>query len=273
MEPSSSPSLEERRRSALAVVRECTRVLKNDFHAERVILFGSLAGDGPWHYKSDIDLAVVGLSEGAWWEAYGKVEAIAQSAGFANAPSGLKIDLVRLEEVAPEVRDRILQDTPMPDNKYLALKSRLENELTALERNYRELEKALEWAKTAPEAFATRTLVTYIDDFYRGCEQMGERIAVTIDGGLPQGENWHQELLSQVAAPGSNERPPLWSGSLLLELDEYRKFRHLVRHRYNDELKPERVLLLAREIQPVLTKVRRAVVVFCQWLENRAQLK
>lgn len=263
MEPSSSPSLEGRRQSALAVVRECTQILKRDFYAKQVVLFGSLAGDGPWHQNSDIDLAVVGLSEEAWWEAYGKVEAI--------APSEFKIDLVRLEGVGSEVRDRILQATPMADNKYIALKSRLEDELTALDRNWQGLEKALEWAKTAPEEFATRTLVTYIDDFYRGCEQIGERIAVTLDGGLPQGENWHKTLLRQLAEQGGDERPPLWSGSLLLELDEYRKFRHLVRHRYNDELKPERVLMIAQEIQPILTKVRHAVAVFGQWLENRAE--
>ena len=60
---------------------------------------------------------------------------------------------------------------------------------------------------------------------------------MALDGGLPQGENWHEQLLRQVADPGSENRPPLWQGSLLLELDEYRKFRHLTRHNYQVKLK------------------------------------
>ncbi len=63
----------------------------------------------------------------------------------------------------------------------------------------------------------------------------------------------------------------LWSGSLLLELDEYRKFRHLSRHIYNIELKPERVLTLARNVQTVLPKVKQAIALFNEWLVSREQ--
>ena len=37
-------------------------------------------------------------------------------------------------------------------------------------------------------------------------------------------------------------RPPVFGGSLLLELDEYRRFRHRVRHIYGYELEATRVL-------------------------------
>ena len=40
-----------------------------------------------------------------------------------------------------------------------------------------------------------------------------------------------------MADIGGYNRPPLWQGSLLLELDEYRKFHHLVRHNYQVKLK------------------------------------
>ena len=30
-------------------------------------------------------------------------------------------------------------------------------------------------------------LASYVDDFYKGCERLCERVAVALDGGLPQG--------------------------------------------------------------------------------------
>ncbi len=256
-------TLEQRRQEAIAVAQQCIEILKQEFGAIEVILFGSLAGDGPWHWRSDLDLAVRGMSEDAIWNAYSILEKI--------APSWLKIDLVPLERVPPRVAARILNLKPMSDNKYLTLKSRLEDEMIALESNVEKLMALLEQAETIPEIALTPALASYIADFYTGCERISERVAVTLDGGLPRGENWHQELLKQVAESGGDNRPPLWSGSLLLELDEYRKFRHLARHTYNIELKPERVLALARNVQQVLAKLKQAIALFQEWLDKQSK--
>jgi hypothetical protein len=161
----------------------------------------------------------------------------------------------------------------MPENKYLALKSRLEDEMTALDRNVQKLREILTQVETVPEIFVTPTLASYIADFYTGCERLSERVAVALDGGLPTGENWHEMLLRQVADPGVDNRPPLWRGSLLLELDEYRKFRHLVRHKYNVELQAERVRELAENVQSVWAKIQEAIDRFNQWLEQRYETK
>jgi hypothetical protein len=53
-------------------------------------------------------------------------------------------------------------------------------------------------------------------------------------------------------------------------LDEYRRFRHRVRHIYGYELEAERVLALARGVKPVLARVRQALEVFSEWLEHKA---
>lgn len=125
--------------------------MKQRFGAHRVIPFGSLVDEGPWHESSDLDLAVEGLSLEALWSAERELERI--------VPSWLEVDLLPLERAYPEVRARILGERPTPENPYLALKARLEDELVGLER---------------------------------------------ITGG------------------GESGRPPLFGGSLLLELDEYR---------------------------------------------------
>jgi predicted nucleotidyltransferase len=255
--------LEERRQEALALVAECTRLLKSCYGAKRVIPFGSALGEGVWHKGSDLDLAVEGVSPGALWQAEKEIEAI--------VPSWLEVDLVPLERVYPEVRSRILGERSMPEDPYLALKTRLEDELTGLERITRGLEMALERAGEAPDEFSARALASYVDDFYTGCERLCERVAVTLDDGLPQGERWHQMLLGQMGEPGGGARPPLFGGSLLLELDEYRRFRHRVRHIYGYELEAERVLALARGVASVLGRVKTAVTTFGQWLEGQAK--
>lgn len=253
-----SQLLEQRRQQALIIAQECVDILKQEFGATEVIVFGSLRGDAPWHWRSDLDLAVRGMSEQLIWEAYSKIEKV--------VPSWLRFDLVSVDDVSPQFRTRILQEIAMPKNKYLALKARLEDEMIALERNIATMDQLLAQAETIPNIALIPALAGYIADFYTGCEHLSERVAVTLDGGLPKTDNWHEMLLRQVAEVGGEDRPPLWAGSLLLELDEYRKFRHLVRHTYNVELKPERVLALAQNVQPVFTKIQRAIAVFSQWL-------
>jgi hypothetical protein len=131
----------------------------------------------------------------------------------------------------------------MPESPYLALKIRLDDELIGLARFAKGLEMTLERAGETPDEFAIRALASYVDDF-KECERLYERVAVALDGGLPQGERWHQALLGQMGEPGGHGRPPLFHGSLLVDLDEYRRFRPRVRHLYGYELEVERVLSL-----------------------------
>lgn len=254
--------LETRRQEALALAEQIARVLRDRFGARRVIPFGSLAGDGPWHAGSDLDLAVEGLSSSALREAERQLSEI--------VPPWLEVDLVSLERAYPEVRARILGGRTMPENQYLALKTRLEDELVSLERVVQGLDAALERVGTAPDEFASRALASYVDDFYKSCERICERVAVTLDGDLPRGEGWHRTLLGQMGEAGSKGRPPLFSGSLLLQLDEYRRFRHRVRHLYGYELETEQVLTLARGVGSVFMRLREAVAAFGEWLNSQA---
>ncbi len=259
----SNQELEARRQIALSVAEKCISLLKSHFGATEVILCGSLAGESPWHWHSDIDIAVRGMSKDAVWDAYSAIEDL--------IPHWLKVDLIPLEFAPDYLVNRILKKIPMSDNKYLALKVRIEDELISLENNVKALQEALKQANTVPKLFVAPTLASFIADFYTGCEKISERVAVYLDGGLPTSKDWHFELLKQVAEPGGDNRPPLWSGALLLELDEYRKFRHLERHIYKIELKPERVITLAENVEPVFNKIKLAVARFEQWLEQQAK--
>lgn len=279
MKPAHPPGLlEHRRQEAIAVADQCIQILRQ-FGAIEIILFGSLRGDAPWHWQSDLDLVVSGISDEVLWQAYQKLALV--------MPDWLKFDLVDLEKVAPQIRSRILQQPPMPTNQYLALKIHIDEEMAALERLIDVLTALLAQADTIPEIALIPALASYVTDFYTGCERISERVAVALDGGIPEGSNSHEQLLRQVADSGEADleeadlgeadlgekrRPLLWQGSLLLDLNEYRKFRHFDRHRYKLELKLDRVLELARQVQPTHQKIQRAIADFDQWLIQQSNL-
>jgi len=253
---------EARRQEALALVAKCTRLLQSRYGAKRVIPFGSALGEGVWHERSDLDLAVEGVSAEVLWQVEKELEAI--------IPSWLEVDLVSLDQVYPEVRRRILGERPMPEDPYLARKARLKDELIGLERITPGLAMALERAGDAPDEFAARAVASDVDDLYKGCERLCECVAVALDGGLPQGERWHQVLLGQMGEAGGGGRPALSGGSLLLGFDAYRRSRQRVRRIDGDALETARVLTLARAAESVLGRVKTAVVTFGRWLAGQA---
>lgn len=255
--------LEERRQEALEVAEKCLQIFKADFGATEAFICGSLAEESPWHWHSDIDIAVEGMSKDDVWDAYFQIDDL--------VPHWLKVDIIPLEFAPSYLVDRILKKVPMSDNKYLALKSRIEDELKPLENTIQTIKDLLQQKDTLPEVALIPALASYIADFYNGCERISERVAVYLDGSIPKSKEWHLELLKQVAEPGGDNRPPLWNGALLLELDEYRKFRHLERHIYKIELKPKKVIKLAENIEPTFQKIKQSVAVFSQWLEKRAK--
>ena len=91
---------EEKRRAreaqALRVADRCARILVETFGAERVYLFGSLAGHRVFGLESDIDLAVEGLSASQYFKA---LSAICQACDDEFA-----VDLVSLEDCKPHIR-------------------------------------------------------------------------------------------------------------------------------------------------------------------------
>ncbi|MFQ3613394.1 MAG: nucleotidyltransferase domain-containing protein [Cyanobacteriota bacterium] len=79
-------------------VAQMAQVLRQDFGASRVVVFGSLA-KGRFAEESDIDLAVAGIPKERFFEALAKV----------NRHSRRWVDLKPLEDLDPYFRQRILQ--------------------------------------------------------------------------------------------------------------------------------------------------------------------
>lgn len=80
-----------------------------------------------------------------------------------------------------------------------------------------------------------------IHNVYNGIEDILLAIAKDVDDYVPTGASAHQDILDQMAAEIAGTRPALLGTELYNALFEIKGFRHLVRHKYGFDLKPDRV--------------------------------
>lgn len=81
-----------------------------------------------------------------------------------------------------------------------------------------------------------------IHNVYNGIEDILLTIAKDVDDYTPTGGSAHQDILDQMAAEIASTRPAMLDRALYDGLFELKGFRHLVRHRYGIDLKPEKVI-------------------------------
>lgn len=96
-----SAELAKRRRRAMVVALKAASLLRNEFGAKKVFIFGSLARRGGFTLWSDIDLAVQGIPSLRYYTA---VETV-----YYFHPE-FKIDLVELETCPPAMLKNIERD-------------------------------------------------------------------------------------------------------------------------------------------------------------------
>ncbi len=92
---------ERRRKRAMRLARQAAALLRAEFGARDVILFGSLARPGGFMLWSDIDLAVFGVPADRFYAAVAAITSL--SAEF-------KVDLVDAEACRPSLREVIDRD-------------------------------------------------------------------------------------------------------------------------------------------------------------------
>ena len=95
-----------------------------------------------------------------------------------------------------------------------------------------------------------------LHSFYSGLERIFEQIAETLDGMMPQGENWHMLLLQQMSQEIPAVRPAVISEGVCRRLNEFRGFRHVVRHVYAIQFDPLKLERLVTDIPRLFSDVR-----------------
>jgi|Deesub1362B_J571_1020462.scaffolds.fasta_scaffold08247_2 hypothetical protein len=126
----------------------------------------------------------------------------------------------------------------MREEKIKRLIAELKDEVGNLERLKAEVDEVrARFSTQAPDFLEIRGIAAILHDFYNGAENIFKRVASELNEGMPRGSEWHAKLLRNMTLDIPTLRPSLIRRETAEELDEYRRFRHRVRHRYGFTLR------------------------------------
>ncbi|KJS82594.1 MAG: hypothetical protein JM58_14655 [Peptococcaceae bacterium BICA1-8] len=157
------------------------------------------------------------------------------------------------------------------NKKHLALAGRVREELYEIEQAVDRIQGAWDRAKQSGDEFYLDSVALNLHSFYTALERIFELIAVTVDQTKPQGENWHQELLRQMAVEIEFVRPAVISRETRNILDEYRGFRHVVRNVYSFHLSAAKIEPLVKKLPLLYDYANKEIADFLIFLETRGK--
>lgn len=268
-------------------------LLYDQFGATQVVVFGSLTEPMSFTKESDIDIAVSGLSDDAYDKAWSAIW---------DFKSGFKIDIINFDRSKGRFKERVKYQTipiekgmppvlwktlyehlqrqvfPTDDGDIYEmnrkrLTQRINDELTTINETLARIHRGLEKIEVAPiefREFIENTIATDLADVYRGIENIFLRIAREVDMHVPTGEEWHKNLLAQMAGQRP-ERVPVISEQTFLKLVELLKFRHVVNNIYGEKLIYEETEPHAKSIDALFASVSQDLRTFTDSLIRREE--
>jgi hypothetical protein len=155
---------------------------------------------------------------------------------------------------------------------FLVTAARIRHDIGAISRVVERARRAVEMASSpAPGSdLLLDSAALNLHDFYVGLERLFELVASSVDDSLPRGSDWHRELLTQMATEIPGVRPAVLGGGTARALDEYLRFRHVVRNVYAFELEAERVTRLVAGLPEAYELTRSDLDAFATFLEGIA---
>ena len=141
------------------------------------------------------------------------------------------------------------------------LAAEIEHELERLE----QLREELAAAPRDDDTFTLRARGSVLHDFYSGIERVFIRIAEELNGGVPQGEQWHRQLVTDMSLEIPDVRPAVIEPELARELGDYLRFRHVFRNLYGSLLDAQRMRPLEERLPAVLATFCTQVRAFLAW--------
>lgn len=153
--------------------------------------------------------------------------------------------------------------------KFLRLKAEILREFKDIERCHVELKELLTMLGNRKKStFDLRAIGSILHDFYCGIERIFERIAKELNGGIPEGSDWHRQLLRDMTLEIKGVRPPAISEDLEKMLIEYLRFRHVFRNIYGFSLEWRFMEGLVERLPFTLNTLKKDAEAFCDFLEN-----
>ena len=156
---------------------------------------------------------------------------------------------------------------------YRVLAERIRFELINLEQSIIRGERAMNAYKNASENrdLFLDSVALSLHDFYTGLELIFSKIATVVDGNMPAGREWHRDLLIQMNLDIAKTRPRVISMATIEKLDEYRRFRHVLRNVYAFNLDVKRLEPLIERSRGIFEEVQRELLIFADLLDKLGQ--
>ena len=140
-------------------------------------------------------------------------------------------------------------------------RAKIERVISSITELLQEIEVAIPRHRKFFEELTAKKLV----EVYNGIDRIFERIAREVDMHTPKGNQWHNNLLKQMAER-QPERPPVVSQETLPRLKELLDFRHKVNNIYGNELIYEKAEEHAKPIEELFATVSEELDTFIAFL-------
>ena len=268
--------LQARHQAGLRRAKVFADILKVEFGATQVVLFGSMLSVNDIHLGSDIDLAVWDLPAGEYITAL--TELMTKAKEF-------DVDLVRIEEAPPGLKAYISKkgltlgaDIPQSDTfrrgsssmlNYAVLIGRIQRELEDIKAQYLQTRSQLIVVRETDQNAYWMAVSLGLHGIYAGLEKIFEQIAREVDQTLDQqSARWHKELLEQMAADIPGVRPAVITEQTFRALESYLSFRHVVRSNYAYRLEPARIDANFQLLENGYDSLIQQLNDFCEFLSS-----
>ena len=156
---------------------------------------------------------------------------------------------------------------------YGKLANRFRGEIRDLDRTVARASRVWEQANTTSvdQDVYLDSVALNLHGFYSGLEKLFQLVATHLDDDLPTSKNWHHDLLQMMGRDVTNVRPAVIHPDKIDDLDEFRRFRHVVRNVYATNLLPERMSGLLESLPELWTSLKAELLVFAGFLEQLNQ--
>lgn len=153
--------------------------------------------------------------------------------------------------------------------RYLVLRERIDAELGEISRAAGKAVQAHDEAKRSDrnQTFFLDSVAINLHSFYNGAERVFEMLAREMDGGLPAGPTWHRDLLAQMALAVQGVRPAVIRSETAAGLEEYLRFRHLVRNLYTWNFEADKLAELVSRLEAVVDDLQTDLTHFGRYLQ------
>jgi hypothetical protein len=152
--------------------------------------------------------------------------------------------------------------------RYLVAAGRIRSDLHNIERTVERARKAMELSSSeGAGSLLVDSAALNLHDFYAGLERLFEVVASSVDESVPVGPDWHRDLLSQLGVEVPGIRPIVLSENTVRILDDYLRFRHVVRNVYAFQLDAGRVGRLVDSVAEAFSLVKSDLLAFADFLQ------